>query len=165
MFRVAALVFAVLASTALGSNVQFTNRCGYNVDVVKTENGQASANICSLGSGQSCKQSYGSNGMNFKNGMGGKTLAEFSFNSWNNMDFYDLSVVVGYDTPVQISSDKGCPTVTCKGPACPDAYLYPTDDTKTHGCPLEEPSKWSSARDDTVRYRHVTRPLSLQVEM
>uniref|UniRef100_A0A914EJI8 Uncharacterized protein n=1 Tax=Acrobeloides nanus TaxID=290746 RepID=A0A914EJI8_9BILA len=78
---------------------------------------------------------YGSNGMNFKNGWGGKTLAEFSFNSWNGLDFYDLSVIVGYDTPMQITTSTGGPTVTCTHAECPDAYQYPSDDKKTHGTP------------------------------
>ena len=29
------------------------------------------------------------------------TLAEFSINSWNNMDFYDLSVIDGYNLPMK----------------------------------------------------------------
>ena len=73
--------------------------------------------------------------MNFKSGWGGQTLAEFSFNSWNGMDFYDLSVIVGYDVAMRISPSNGGPTVTCTYRGCPDAYQYPSDDTKTHGTP------------------------------
>lgn len=71
--------------------------------------------------------------MNFKNGFGGLTLAEFSFNNWGGLDFYDLSVIVGYDTAMQISSSTGGPTVTCTSPDCGDAYQYPSDDSKNHG--------------------------------
>jgi len=126
-------LLSTLALGAFCSNVNFSNRCGYGVAVIKTENGVGPVQECFLNPGQSCSKGYGGNGMNFKNGWGGQTLAEFSFNSWNNMDFYDLSVVVGYDTPMQISTDAGGPTVTCQGPGCHDAYLYPGDDTKTHG--------------------------------
>uniref|UniRef100_A0AC35F756 Thaumatin-like protein n=1 Tax=Panagrolaimus sp. PS1159 TaxID=55785 RepID=A0AC35F756_9BILA len=115
------------------STVNFNNRCSYGINVIRTANGQAPVSECNLGPGGSCSKNYGSNGMNFKNGWNGKTLAEFSFNSWNGQDFYDLSVIVGYDTPMQIIPSNGGPTVTCKSPQCPDAYLFPSDDTKTHG--------------------------------
>ncbi|KAJ9589771.1 hypothetical protein L9F63_027968, partial [Diploptera punctata] len=66
---------------------------------------------------------------------GNPTLAEFSINSWNGLDFYDLSVIDGYNLPMKIiPANGGCPTVTCGSANCPDAYHYPTDDTKTHGC-------------------------------
>lgn len=130
------LVFVVATITVcFGSTVQFNNHCGSAVAVIKTENGQGPVQICSLNPGQSCSGSYSSNGMNFKNGAGGLTLAEFSFNSYAGQDFYDLSVVVGYDTAMQISSSTGGPTVTCTAPGCPEAYLYPGDDSKTHGTP------------------------------
>ncbi|GMT34741.1 hypothetical protein PFISCL1PPCAC_26038, partial [Pristionchus fissidentatus] len=115
------------------THLNFINRCGYRVEVIRTENGRAPAHQAGLNPGDQAGADFGSNGMNFKNGWNGKTLAEFSFNSWNGMDFYDLSVIVGYDTPMRISTDRPGPTVTCHGAGCPDAYLFPTDDTKTHG--------------------------------
>uniref|UniRef100_A0A914PQE4 Thaumatin-like protein n=1 Tax=Panagrolaimus davidi TaxID=227884 RepID=A0A914PQE4_9BILA len=117
------------------STVNFHNRCNFAVNVVRTANGQNPVSECNLGSGASCSKNYDSNGMNFKNGMNGLTLAEFSFNSWNGMDFYDLSVIVGYDVPMQIIPGTGGPMVTCTSQKCPDAYLFPSDDTKTHGTP------------------------------
>uniref|UniRef100_A0AC34GMW2 Thaumatin-like protein n=1 Tax=Panagrolaimus sp. ES5 TaxID=591445 RepID=A0AC34GMW2_9BILA len=130
------LLIVVLCATITAidaTNVNFNNRCGYAINVIRTANGQAPVSECNLGRGASCSRSYSSNGMNFKNGFNGKTLAEFSFNSWNNMDFYDLSVVDGYDIPMQITSSNGGQTVTCQRDNCPDAYLFPSDDTKTKG--------------------------------
>lgn len=134
MNRLVGLLITIF-SCAHCTNVVFKNSCGGPVTVIKTENNRQPVSECQLGPGASCTKSYSSNGMNFKNGLGGKTLAEFSFNSWNNQDFYDLSVIVGYDTAMQIRTDAGGPTVTCTSPKCPDAYLFPKDDTKTHGCP------------------------------
>ena len=37
-----------------------------------------------------------------------------------------------------IPANGNCPRVTCNSPRCPEAYLYPTDDTKTHGCPTTD---------------------------
>ncbi|GMR30174.1 hypothetical protein PMAYCL1PPCAC_00369, partial [Pristionchus mayeri] len=102
--------------------------------VIRTENGKAPVEQANLGPNQRSEAHFHSNGMNFKNGWGGLTLAEFSFNSWNGLDFYDLSVVVGYDTPMRIETSTGGSTVSCWGQRCPEAYLYPTDDTKTHAC-------------------------------
>lgn len=52
----------------------------------------------------------------FQHGFAGNgiTLAEFSFNSWNGLDFYDLSVINGFNVPMQIRASTGGPTVTCK---------------------------------------------------
>ena len=72
--------------------------------MIRTENGRAPTQQAFLNPGASASGDFGGNGMNFKNGWGGKTLAEFSFNSWQGMDFYDLSVIVGYDTPMQIAT-------------------------------------------------------------
>ncbi|GMT34361.1 hypothetical protein PFISCL1PPCAC_25658, partial [Pristionchus fissidentatus] len=113
------------------TRVNFNNRCGYRVQVVRTENGRVPVQQAMLNAGQQSGADFGSNGMNFKNGFNGKTLAEFSFNAFSGLDFDDLSVIVGYDTPMAISSNRGV-TVTCRGAGCRDAYLYPTDDTKTH---------------------------------
>uniref|UniRef100_A0A914X276 Uncharacterized protein n=1 Tax=Plectus sambesii TaxID=2011161 RepID=A0A914X276_9BILA len=129
MLAIVSLCFCSIHSTT----VQFHNRCGYRVQVIRTANGQQPALECSLGSGGSCSRGYNSNGMNFKNGWGGKTLAEFTFHTWKNLDFYDLSVIVGYDTPMRISSSTGGPTVTCTSRGCPDAYQFPADNIKNHG--------------------------------
>jgi hypothetical protein len=128
---VAATIFFFFGG-ALCTTVNFNNRCGHAVQVIRTANGQQPALECNLGAGASCSRGYGSNGMNFKNGYQGKTLAEFSFNSYSNLDFYDLSVIVGYDTAMQITSSTGGPTLTCRSGNCPDAYLFPADNTKTH---------------------------------
>ncbi|XP_028764615.1 thaumatin-like protein [Neltuma alba] len=62
------------------------------------------------------------------------TLAEFSLNTWNNMDFYDISVIDGFNVPMEFSPTSNCPRLRCYGDQCPDAYLDPEDNTKTHGC-------------------------------
>uniref|UniRef100_A0A914QV38 Uncharacterized protein n=1 Tax=Panagrolaimus davidi TaxID=227884 RepID=A0A914QV38_9BILA len=67
--------------------------------------------------------------MKYKNGWNGLTLAEFSFNSWNCLDFYDLSVIVGFDVSMQIIPNTGGPMVTCLSKQCSDAYLFPANNT------------------------------------
>ncbi|CAI8619369.1 unnamed protein product [Vicia faba] len=65
------------------------------------------------------------------------TLAEFTLNGGNNQDYFDLSVIDGFNIPMQFApTSNGCNNVrTCQQSSCPDAYQYPTDDTKTVSCP------------------------------
>uniref|UniRef100_A0A0E0RKB8 Thaumatin-like protein n=1 Tax=Oryza rufipogon TaxID=4529 RepID=A0A0E0RKB8_ORYRU len=59
------------------------------------------------------------------------TLAEFTIGG--SQDFYDLSVIDGYNVAMSFSCSSGV-TVTCRDSRCPDAYLFPEDNTKTHAC-------------------------------
>ncbi|KAI5383791.1 hypothetical protein KIW84_070952 [Lathyrus oleraceus] len=65
------------------------------------------------------------------------TLAEFTLNGGNNQDYFDLSVIDGFNIPMQFApTSNGCNKVrTCREKSCPDAYQYPSDDTKTVSCP------------------------------
>ncbi|KAI9101417.1 hypothetical protein K1719_023899 [Acacia pycnantha] len=64
------------------------------------------------------------------------TLAEFSLNQPNNLDFYDISVIDGFNIPMGFSAtSNGCPNLRCPADKCPDAYLFPADNTKTKSCP------------------------------
>jgi hypothetical protein len=64
------------------------------------------------------------------------TLAEFSLNAGNNKDYIDLSVIDGFNIPMQFSStSNGCNKVlNCRDSNCPDAYHQPND-VKTVSCP------------------------------
>ncbi|NP_001266038.1 thaumatin-like pathogenesis-related protein 4-like precursor [Cicer arietinum] len=64
------------------------------------------------------------------------TLAEFSLNGGNNQDYFDISVIDGFNIPMQFSSTtNNCNRVlTCKDSSCPDAYHQPND-VKTVSCP------------------------------
>lgn len=56
------------------------------------------------------------------NGAGGippTSLAEFTLNGGGNVDYYDVSLVDGYDLPIAISSDGGA----CGGPTCTSDLL------------------------------------------
>ncbi|XP_066356233.1 thaumatin-like protein [Miscanthus floridulus] len=62
------------------------------------------------------------------------TLAEFTIGYPNGgNDYYDISVIDGYNLPMDFSCSTGM-NLHCGGPRCPDAYLYPEDNKKTHGC-------------------------------
>lgn len=126
-----AIIFLTIFYFVTASNVKFVNRCGHTINVIRTANGQAPVQECTLNRGASCQRSYNGNAMNFKHGWGGLTLAEFSFNNWGGLDFYDLSVIVGYDQSMRISASTGGPTVTCTYKGCPDAYQFWNDDKKT----------------------------------
>jgi len=92
------------------------------------------------------------------------TLAEFTLNGGNNLDYFDISVIDGFNIPMQFSSTtNGCnnnldyidvstidgfniriqvnatsdvcnKVLTCRDSNCPDAYQQPND-VKTVTCP------------------------------
>ncbi|KAJ7679283.1 thaumatin-like protein [Mycena polygramma] len=56
------------------------------------------------------------------------TLAEFNFNA--NVDFYDVSLVDGYNLPMRIDNNAGCGIPSCPvdlGPNCPADQKGPFD--------------------------------------
>ncbi|KAF8763021.1 hypothetical protein HU200_008870 [Digitaria exilis] len=68
------------------------------------------------------------------------TLAEFTIGGTGggggagaNNDYYDISVIDGYNLPMDFSCSNGI-TIHCREPRCPEAYLYPADNSKNHGC-------------------------------
>ncbi|KAK7053526.1 thaumatin [Favolaschia claudopus] len=57
------------------------------------------------------------------------SLAEFNFQGPHS-DFYDISFVDGYNLPIRIDNDRGCPTPDCAvdlGPNCPGNQKGPFD--------------------------------------
>ncbi|WJX47955.1 hypothetical protein P8452_34587 [Trifolium repens] len=65
------------------------------------------------------------------------TIAEFTLNAWNNLDSINLSVIDGFNVPMQFSStSNGCNVVlNCRDSSCPDAYQNPSENEKVHSCP------------------------------
>ncbi|KAI0079988.1 thaumatin-like protein [Panus rudis PR-1116 ss-1] len=58
------------------------------------------------------------------------TLAEFTFQGDGNQDFYDVSLVDGYNLPMRIDNNKGCHVADCPvdlGPNCPAPLKGPFD--------------------------------------
>ncbi|TKY70920.1 Osmotin protein OSM34 [Spatholobus suberectus] len=41
------------------------------------------------------------------------TLVEYALNQYNNLDFYDISLVDGFNTPLQLSPTYNCSSVKC----------------------------------------------------
>jgi len=60
------------------------------------------------------------------------TLAEFSLSGGNNLDYYDVSLVQGFNLPLEITNTAGCSVASCPqdlGPDCPDELKGPFDST------------------------------------
>ena len=64
------------------------------------------------------------------------TLTEFTLNGGNNLDYIDLSVIDGFNIPMQLSSTSNAcnKELNCRDSNCPDAYHQPND-VKTNTCP------------------------------
>jgi len=60
------------------------------------------------------------------------TVAEWTLGSNGGPDYYDVSLVDGYNLPVRIDNNVGCPVASCPvdlGPNCPTAIKGPFDST------------------------------------
>ncbi|TEB32602.1 thaumatin-like protein [Coprinellus micaceus] len=60
------------------------------------------------------------------------TVAEFTLGGTTGVDWYDVSLVDGYNLPVRISNTAGCPVADCLvdlGPKCPGVLKGPFDRT------------------------------------
>ncbi|KAH9927967.1 thaumatin-like protein [Epithele typhae] len=60
------------------------------------------------------------------------TVAEFTLQGAGNQDFYDVSLVDGYNLPMSITNNKGCHIANCPvdlGPNCPSQLKGPFDST------------------------------------
>ncbi|PVG04000.1 thaumatin-like protein [Serendipita vermifera] len=60
------------------------------------------------------------------------TVAEFTLSASDGLDWYDVSLVDGYNLPMRINPTQGCPVADCPvdlGPNCPDPLKGPFDST------------------------------------
>ncbi|RUS16757.1 thaumatin [Endogone sp. FLAS-F59071] len=137
LFLVAIVAIAIiLPKPADTATVIFKNSCKHALKVIASQSGKGGPGpICSLKSRKSCTIHYpNKTSINFSASTGTKTLAEFTFNSgFDDLDWYDLSVVDGFDTSMRLlTPDKK--VLTCEKPNCPDAYDFSSDNSKTHAC-------------------------------
>ncbi|KAI6192259.1 hypothetical protein M3Y97_00317800 [Aphelenchoides bicaudatus] len=135
-----ALLFTLLfvATVANGAQFTFKNQCNYGIVPTVTGPGYGPNKICDLSSRNgACTVSYDGQ-LTFRNGYNGRkaleigtTKAEFKTNA-NGIDYYDLSVVDGFDVSMQLINQCNGDTITCPYDQCPEAYDYSTDDSKVH---------------------------------
>nr|GEX93977.1 hypothetical protein [Tanacetum cinerariifolium] len=103
------------------------NNCPYSIAPATLTGGGAAAGDC--GSGQvAC------------NGAGAKppaTLAEFTIGGSGGKDFYDVSLVDGFNLPVSIVPNGGCATADCPvdiNARCPSQFALRNGAGATIGC-------------------------------
>ncbi|KAE9346020.1 hypothetical protein PF008_g8493 [Phytophthora fragariae] len=144
------------APVAASVSVSFVNSCSYSISLYDNSKTETIA----AGSSTSRNLVSGYNGM-FRDGTSDEaTLAEFSVTG--GYTWYDISAIppgsgsctsceackqltgksgfnvamsIAPDTSSATSVSSSCATLTCESEECSDAYLYPSDDTKTHSCP------------------------------
>ncbi|KAG8848888.1 hypothetical protein FRB91_010424 [Serendipita sp. 411] len=76
-----------------------------------------------IGTGLNCDLQIGT-------GVPPATVAEWTLEGENGVDHYDVSLVDGYNLPMRITNNKGCPIAECAidlSPTCPAALRGPTD--------------------------------------
>ncbi|KAJ1406043.1 Thaumatin, conserved site [Sesbania bispinosa] len=156
------LIALCFTTSALAARFDITNRCGYTVWPAGLPGGGRRLNPgetwpLNVAAGTQAGRIWGRTGCNFDGSGRGScqtgdcggalsctlsgrpptTLAEFTLNGGNNLDYYDISVIDGFNVPMEFSpTSNGCTrSLRCPADKCPDAYLYPSDNTKTHSCP------------------------------
>ncbi|KAI0629413.1 thaumatin-like protein [Trametes polyzona] len=78
------------------------------------------------------------------------TVAEFTLDGNGGLDYYDVSLIDGYNLPVRIDNDKGCPVADCSvdlGPNCPSQLQGPFDSS---GFPVGCKSACAAGLGDSV---------------
>ncbi|CAD6266734.1 unnamed protein product [Miscanthus lutarioriparius] len=137
------LLLAAFAGSARAATFTITNNCGSTLDpgqtwTVDVPAGTQSGRVwgrtgCSFnGCSGSCQTGDCCVALScMLSGQPPMTLAEFTIGG--SQDFYDISVIDGYNLPMLFSCSTGV-TLNCGGSSCPDAYLFPADNTKTHAC-------------------------------
>ncbi|CAF1366339.1 unnamed protein product, partial [Rotaria sp. Silwood1] len=123
------------AVTASGITIEFHNGLSFPIQLVVTQNHVAPRHIATIQRGKffsyHCPQGFAGN---FKHGWAGKgiTLFEISVRTHDANTYYDLSVIDGFNVPMKVYAPDGT-RIQALHSRAPDAYLYPTDDSKTHG--------------------------------
>ncbi|KII96153.1 hypothetical protein PLICRDRAFT_49044 [Plicaturopsis crispa FD-325 SS-3] len=65
------------------------------------------------------------------------TVAEFTLNGDGNQDFYDVSLVDGFNIPLAITNDKDCSVASCPvdlNADCPEELAGPSGPSGNEGC-------------------------------
>ncbi|KAI5117114.1 hypothetical protein M0805_003667 [Coniferiporia weirii] len=90
--------------------------CEFN----STSNGPTSCSTGGCNGGLQCDASTGT-------GVPPASLAEWTLNGGDNLDYYDVSLVDGFNIPISITNNKGCPVSDCPadlGADCPDELKH-----------------------------------------
>jgi len=123
----------VIAFAEAGAQITFNNYCGGPIEVTVSGDKYGPNQLCHLESRASCSQQQGGQ-LTFRNGYAAATTkAELKLDNADGNDYYDLSVIDGYDVPMQLINSCTGDTITCRAKDCPEAYLNSGDNTKTHG--------------------------------
>ncbi|GJN35582.1 hypothetical protein PR202_gb24373 [Eleusine coracana subsp. coracana] len=151
------IVLAVSAAIANAATFTVTNRCGFTVwpaaipvgGGVQLNPGQSwrfgvpagtsSGRVwgrtgCSFnGGGRSCQTGDCGGALSCRlSGRPPATLAEFTIGGGAAHDYYDISVIDGYNVAMDFSCSSGV-ALRCRDSNCPDAYHQPND-RKTNAC-------------------------------
>uniref|UniRef100_A0A0D9Y1P5 Thaumatin-like protein n=1 Tax=Leersia perrieri TaxID=77586 RepID=A0A0D9Y1P5_9ORYZ len=153
------LLAATLAGAANAATFTITNRCSFTVWPAATPVGggrqlnQGESWQINVPAGTSSGRVWGRTGCSFNGAGRGScatgdcggalscslsgqpplTIAEFTIGGGANRDFYNLSVIDGFNVAMSFSCSSG-PTLTCRDRGCADAYQFPNDNSKLRNC-------------------------------
>ncbi|KAL4093140.1 hypothetical protein PRIC1_012127 [Phytophthora ramorum] len=153
-----AVATCLYAAVASASNVNFINKCSYDIELYHSQSGSAASCEATIASGNTYTTDVSGEAHMFRHGADDSaTLFELSLikDCW-----YDISIIPplpgwcgsyedckagnkkGFNVPMSVEPKAGgsgtCTSLYCASDdktACADAYQFPKDDTKTHHCP------------------------------
>uniref|UniRef100_J3NF72 Thaumatin-like protein n=1 Tax=Oryza brachyantha TaxID=4533 RepID=J3NF72_ORYBR len=155
----AVVLVATLAAGANAATFTITNRCSFTVWPAATPvGGGVQLNpgqtwTVNVPAGTSSGRVWGRTGCSFdgagrgscatgdcggalscsQSGRPPMTLAEFTLGGGGRQDFYNLSVIDGFNVGMSFSCSSGV-GVTCRERSCGDAFQFPSDNSKVHAC-------------------------------
>ncbi|KAI3946531.1 hypothetical protein MKX01_017747 [Papaver californicum] len=130
------LLFSLLSFTAItqAATLDIVNRCGYPVWEAAVPGGGRRLETnqawrINVAAGTTRAHIWGRTNGNFDgNGRGRCQTAEYALNQWNNIDFFDISLVDGFNVPMDFSPTGGCRGIRCTADIygqCPNELRVP----------------------------------------
>ncbi|KAL8053814.1 hypothetical protein ABFX02_05G097900 [Erythranthe guttata] len=147
-------LFSIIATFSHAATFDITNRCGYTVWAAAVPGGGRRLGLgeswqINVGAGTAGARIWGRTNCNFDGNGNGQcqtgdcnarlecqgygqppnTLAEYALNQFNNLDFLDISLVDGFNIPMEFSpTSNACRSMRCTAPIneqCPNELRAP----------------------------------------
>jgi hypothetical protein len=132
-----ALTLVCLTELTIARHIEVINQCSQGIMVRTLGNaGLPTLGERHLNPGERINFGFSNewSGRLWGNNSPGATLFEIAFNQYNDLDFYNLSVIDGFNFGMRVRPVGGggaeCKWYTCTYRDCPDAYQLADDDTR-----------------------------------
>jgi len=121
--KAALLIFVCVILVGIEATVVgYRSNCNTPIELTITYNLYLPTLLAVLNNGDYIEQNFTSTASyNIRNGTLGLSLAEFNIWPTAAFDYYQLSVIVGYDVPMALYAPNRGPSIICRSSTCTDA--------------------------------------------